>query len=188
MKINNGTNKKKRIIIIGCIVLALILIAAATTLAYRYYHPTAKSTDSVNLSPPTDEEKNAGNSAKQNNVSPETDKGNSTGSDSTPTQPTDGSKATIAAEITSANQNDPSFQVRVLIHTVTSSGTCTLVMSGPNGKSYNATAEVQALPSSSTCKGFDVPVSSLAAGQWKVNVIFSNDQYTASADKDVVIQ
>lgn len=186
MKISTP-NKKKRIIIISAII---VLLAGAGIFAYIQLS-NSKSTESVNLAPPTDEQKKAGESAKSNTVSPETinDKGNSSGSDSTsPTPSQDGSKATVSAEITAANQNDGVLQVRSLMHAVSSSATCTLTMTGPGSKTYTSSAEVQALPSSTACKGFDVPVSSLSSGNWNIEIKFSSDRYEATTTKEVTIQ
>lgn len=65
--------------------------------------------------------------------------------------------------ITAANINDSILQVRGLISSVVSDGSCVLEISGgPEFKEF--TAKVQPGPSSSTCQGFDVDTSELGSG------------------------
>lgn len=90
-------------------------------------------------------------------------------------------------QITAAYINGDTFQVRTLIPTITTSGTCTLTMSAPGQETYTATAGVQALSSSSTCQGFDVPMSSLGSGTWKISVTYTGTASSSTATKEVVI-
>jgi hypothetical protein len=91
-------------------------------------------------------------------------------------------------EITAANQDESTLHIRTLIQTVASSGTCTLNMTGPNNKQYSASVDVQSLPSSTTCKGFDIPLTSLTPGTWKIAIEFNNETLLASTTKEVVIK
>jgi cytoskeletal protein RodZ len=85
-------------------------------------------------------------------------------------------------QITRTYVNSSKFEIRTLINDVTSAGTCTLTMTNDDA-SYSAAAGVQALPNSSTCKGFSVPLSSLDSGTWNVTV-----EYAGQSDsKEVVI-
>jgi len=189
MKLNQkNTSKKKKLIIAGSILL-IIIVGAIGAAAYYKVGPFKTSDDSVNLKPPTTDQKKAGDSAKQNTVNPTGNKeSGSTGSDPLPPPIQNGSsKPTVGADITAANQNSDVLQVRMLIQAVTSAGTCTLSMTGPGNRTYLATASVQAQPSSTTCKGFDIPISSLAPGSWAITINFSNDDYTATASKQVSI-
>ncbi|MNY56713.1 hypothetical protein D3C86_1928200 [compost metagenome] len=61
-------------------------------------------------------------------------------------------------------------------------------MTGPQAKTYTATVAVQALPSSSTCKGFDVPLDNLSSGAWTIKINFNNDELTASTSKEIIIE
>lgn len=69
----------------------------------------------------------------------------------------------IAVSITAANINNTSLQVRGLIGSVVSIGSCVLeIRGGPETKEF--TANVQPGPSSSTCQGFDIDISELGSG------------------------
>jgi len=166
--------------------LALLLAGGVTLYALRIgpFKQQATSqtvgtpTNSVDYNPPTQEQTAAGEAAKQQSAN------GATGSDPspTPTPPANGSsKSQVGMEITAANVNAGVLQIRTLIQAVTSSGTCTLSASGPNGASYTASSGIQAGPSTSTCKGFDIPVSSLSTGNWSIRINFENDSLQASA-------
>lgn len=174
----------KTIIIIT--VSVIVLLGVVTTAAFYFkLGPFAETQQDVQ----TKKENQTGSDIKKQSVD-NSSKGSQTGSDPSPApQPVPGTnKSSVSAEITSANQDTSRLRVRTLIQTVTSDGTCTLTMQGPGGKTYSATAGVQALPSTSTCKGFDVPLSQLASGSWTIKLTFSNTNLTASASKAITIQ
>lgn len=79
------------------------------------------------------------------------------------------------------------FNIRTSLSTVTNSGRCYLTMKRTGGGTYTAQAGVQALPSSSTCKGFDVPMSSLRSGTWTITIKYQNGSVTSTAAKEIVI-
>lgn len=188
MKIKQTTSRKKPILI--TILILLLVVSALTMYAYmKKIGPFANSTSStspaINYDPPSKEEKETGESIKESITD------TAPGSDPlpAPTPSTDGSKPTVGIKITAAAQNGTTLSIRTLLQTISSTGTCALNMTGPAGKSYTASAEVQAGPSSSTCKGFDIPVSSLAPGNWDVTVVFENDTVKGSdTTKGIVIQ
>jgi hypothetical protein len=138
------------------------------------------------------EENKAGNEIKKRSLEQTTDDNDKTqvGSDPAPNpQPIEGSsKQSVGMEITAANQDESTLHIRTLIQTVASSGTCTLNMTGPNNKQYSASVDVQSLPSSTTCKGFDIPLTSLTPGTWKIAIEFNNETLLASTTKEVVIK
>jgi hypothetical protein len=184
MKIIRSKNKVK---VLSLSIAAVILLAGMAAAAAFYFKVGPFSVD-PSLNPPTREEKATGKDIKQQTVDQDS-KGSQTGSDPSPSpKPIPGtSKSSVGADITAVNQDTAYLHIRMLIQAVTSSGTCTLTMSGPQQGSYSNTVEVQALPSTSTCKGFDIPLSKLSKGTWTINIKFSNSTLTASASKSVVI-
>ena len=189
MKIIQSNSTKRNILI----ALGVILLLGTAGTAAAYYFKvgpfTPHADNSINLDKPSKDESKAGTDAKQQSVDANANE-SQTGSDPAPApQPIENSnKKSVHAEITAANQDESSLHVRTLIQTVASSGTCTLVMTGPQNKSYTATAAIQPLPSSSTCKGFDIPLAKLSPGAWTIEVSFNNDELTASANKEVTIK
>lgn len=181
---------RKKIALITVVIVAAIL-AGALVYAYtakRWPFPSSSSAadKGINYAPPTDAQSNATGSTKQNSSSTET-----TGSDPSP-NPTPaanaGQKPSVNMTVTAANQSSGTLYIRMLIETISSTGTCTLSMTGPNSRTYNATSGVQAGPSTSTCQGFNVPVSSLVSGQWHAVINYADSSVQASASKDITVQ
>ncbi len=186
MKIVKQKHIKSLIIISTILVVAFIIGVGGA-----YYLRVGPFADKVNMNRPTNEEKQAGSDIKKQSVEQVTEGGKTqTGSDPAPApQPIEGSvKKSVGMEITATNQDSTTVYIRVMIQAVVNSGICTLSMTGPNNKQYSATAEVQSLPSSTTCKGFNVPLNQLAAGTWKATIEFSNDTLAASTRKEVTVQ
>lgn len=186
------SSRRRLVLVVFFSVLALLLVGGITLYALRMgpFKQQASPqtfgtpTNSVDYNPPTPEQTAAGEAAKQQSAN------GSTGSDPSPapTPPASGSsKSGVGMEITAANVNAGVLQIRTLIQTVTSSGTCTLTASGPNGTSYTASSGVQAGPSTSTCKGFDIPISSLSSGKWSIRIDFENASLQASATTEMTI-
>ena len=192
MKIKTPKSKKKTLVI-GIIIVAL---TAGLLIIYLYpmkgtlfgWSPIKSSVPGVNLDAPTDEQKQAGENTKDASLnSPEEQKPNNTNETPTPPTPTQGSKSTVGLTITAVNQNPPSLQIRSEIGAVTSEGTCTLTLT-KGTKTITKTAEIQALPRISTCKGFDIPLSELSSGQWNVALHFENNTLTADTTKQITVQ
>lgn len=189
MKITQSNNTKRIAIISIVSILTLGALGAATAFYFEVGPFTPKVDDSINLNKPSENELKSGSDAKQQTVESDGSK-NQTGSDPAPEpQPVENSdKKSIHAEITAANQDESFLYIRTLIQTITSSGTCTLVMTGPQGKTYTTETAVQSLPSSSTCRGFNIPLANLSQGTWTIKVDFNNDELAASASKEVTIK
>lgn len=179
MKIKKSTNKKKLIIVL---ILALLLIGGGFAVyAYRVNQQQAaqdtssqeeKRLNDISLDPPTEEEIKAGNETKKQ----------TTENEGQPTTPPD----TLNVTLTATNKNGELFQVRSLISKLSSGGTCELKMTKDSAV-ITKTASVQALASSSTCQGFDVPISELSSGTWKLILTVTIDGISGQATKDVEI-
>lgn len=191
MQILPKKSAQKKTILIG--VAAFIIVALAAALAYHYqlgpFH-SANDSSSINLAPPTSDQKAAGDKIKQGSLENGESKQNTTGSDQppAPTPQPGSSKSEVEIMITAANQNDSVLQIRSLISTVTDNGTCTLKLTGPANQSLTRTAEVQALSTTSTCKGFDIQTSELAPGDWKATLEYDSNTLTGSTSKTITIK
>lgn len=189
MRIPTKKSSKKIPIIIASI--AILLSTTAIGAYYLKFGPFAtKSNDAINLSPATQEQKTAGSNIKQSTLNQSETGKESTGSDPAPKpQPVEGSdKMSVGMEISAMNQTDSTMQIRAFIQTVTSTGTCVLAMKNTQGLTYTARVDVQALSSSTTCKGFDIPLDQLTKGNWTVNLNFSNDTLIASSSKEITVK
>lgn len=189
MKIKSKKNSKAKRLLLVVLVLAAVLLAGSAAVysatgSLFGWTPFAKSSNTtdnggVNYASPSDDEKRAGEMIKSESQSKES-------SDSTQSAP-DGQVIPIALTITAANQNGSLLQLRTLIDTVTSSGSCTLKMT-KGSTSVTKSVGVQALASASTCKGFDIPVSELSAGSWTASVHFENSTVKGDAAQTVLIK
>jgi len=189
MKLSNKKPFPKKILIAGGAI--IVLIAATLTYVYALHgnlfgwqstKSTPTTTDNkINYEPATPEQQQAGAAVK-------------TGTSDTPAAPTStpGStlknvQVTITAP-TGATQNGSVLQIRVLIGAVENTGTCTLVLTREGQSSVTKTAGTQALSSSSTCQGFDVPTSELSVGTWQALITYSSSTLTGSATKSITVQ
>jgi hypothetical protein len=187
----------KKNIAVGIAAALLLVVLALMTYVYgfngsvlgwpQHHQASPINTSSTDPKAPTESQIKAGNNIKQNSVSnsppsSNTKMGVSNDQPPSPT-PNPGSKSTVSLAITSTNQNDVTMQIRSIIYSIQNTGTCTLTLTKLNNPTITMTAGVQALPSSSTCKGFDVPLSQLSKGQWTANLDFSNDTVTGSTVK-----
>ncbi len=183
MKIKKKLTKKKYLLI-GTIIVVAALIAGAIYFTTQSNQNTEKKSDTsknrarvntVNLKPPTKEQKKSGEQKKQESIE---------ASQAPATTP---QAADFAVTITAANQNGALFQVRSLITNLSNEGTCQLQMK--KGESIiEKTVSTQALASSSTCKGFDIPLSELSDGTWNLKITVNLNGQSVQATKSVEIR
>lgn len=176
---------KKILLISGGI--ALLIAGTIGAMALTSTGPFSK-TGTTN-----DSSTNTSSSTDESDQTPVTDPGNQKEdepTEKTPTnnQPTDEpEKDTLVASITAANQGDSTFQVRTLIESVDTSGTCSLTAT-KGTKKITKSSGIQALASSSTCKGFDIPLSELSNGEWKLSITINASSKKATLTKVIEIK
>jgi len=192
MKINNVKNNKIKWITTSIVVAVLLLCAAAyyvygmggNILGWRSSEDTSsreetETTNVINEEPATDEEKTTGDNIKSDSIK-ESEEDDTNSNDP-------GEKVSVL--ITVANQAGPDspLQVRAQIGAVTNSGVCTLTLENGD-RSITKTADVQALASFSTCKGFDIPSSELVPGQWSVAINYKSESREGAASVVVTVK
>jgi cytoskeletal protein RodZ len=195
LKINNpmksikrqSSRKKKYLIIV--VATALVIIGGFSAYALTRITPPADSTAiDTPYQPPTNEQKNAGDTTSNGTKTdeeplPEKPKPQDKAPDTPPTAP-----SAIKVDITAANQNGDRLQVRTTIATL-KNGTCTLTLSRSGSTTITKTAPTQTLSSYSTCQGFDIPTASIIKGEWQLTVIFTGgDNSKGSASKALSIE
>jgi flagellar basal body-associated protein FliL len=180
MQIKHPSQKKKIIIITAAVIVLLTIIGYV---AYAFFLQN-KPADTTNLSPATSEEQKAGDQAKEATVNNDTGSNSSKNSESPSPS---ASPSTVAMRITASSQNGNVYQIRSLIESVVSKGTCTLTLTQAN-KTITKTAATQALAQTSTCQGFDIPVSELAIGTWDVKINLSGSGFSGSTTGTINVQ
>ena len=86
------------------------------------------------------------------------------------------------------NQTSASLQVRAIINEVLSTGICTLTATRSGYTTVEYTADIQASANSTTCKGFDVPLSQLQSGVWRLTLSVTTGDETGVVEQDVTIE
>lgn len=197
MKIKQKGTKKQRIIKI-IILIMLITILSGGTLGYLFIsgnsvlgwtpYPKQQSSSKDN-NPPSTEQINNGQNIKDQSIK----NSGSSGSDQplTPIPQTDG-RNMVGLTITSIIKADASLiKISTLISYLDQSGSCSLVVKDSRASTmYSSTVGVQAMSSSSTCKGFDVPTTNLSPDTYTFNLKYTsadNKNY-GSTEKNYVLQ
>ncbi len=175
----------KKIIIASAVI--ILLVAGALTYVYAFNgnlfgwkasNNVPSGNNKIDYGPATSEQQKAGTNTK-------------TSSADTPPAPTpipSSTKKNVQVTITAANQNGSILQIRALIGAVENTGTCTLVLTRAGQSSVTKTAGTQALSSTSTCQGFDVPTSELSTGTWQALITYDSHTLTGSATKSITVQ
>ena len=149
----------------------------------------------------TEEQKTAGQDIKKrslNDASNKSEKESSgqksktlQGSDPSPepTPSSNGKKPTVGVSITTTtvDKDSNTLYIRSLIQTISSSGRCTLSMHNTSGQTYSNSVELQAGPSTSSCKGFNVPLSQLSPGKWTINIHYEDNNVTGDTEGEITI-
>lgn len=139
---------------------------------------------------PTEDQIKAGKAAQDSGAtnSNSGEKPNDVGSDhpSKPVTDPKENKKIASLVISAVNQNDGVLQIRTLIGALTEEGSCTLTLT-KDSKTLTQTVGVQPTSSSTTCKGFDVPVSQLSPGEWQAVITFENSTLKARATQVVKV-
>lgn len=180
MKSISSKSKSKLIITLSLIV---ILLLAGGAFAYWKFaqqkdnkaidQTQSETESSTNYKPPTNDEKTAGSSQKQETVN------NDKNGNSTPA-------SNLSVTITAANQNGNTLNIRTLIATISSAGSCTLTLT-KNSQTVTKTSGIQALAESSTCKGFDIPTNELSKGNWHIVIKVTTGNTSGQAEQDITI-
>ena len=92
----------------------------------------------------------------------------------------------LSASISYVQQTNTDLKIGTLIEGVTSYGNCKLTLT-KNDKKVTDSAGIQALASSSTCKGFDVPIVSLSKGVWDIMLDIKSGSKEAHLKDSVTI-
>jgi len=87
------------------------------------------------------------------------------------------SSETLTGDITNDEVSGDTLRVRVSIDQYLTSGTCELTLTS-GSKTYTDTANIIPDASTSTCEGFDIPVSKLSSGDWNIKIQLSSNNKT----------
>ena len=196
MKIQKKQNKKNKVLILIAII--LLSITGYGLISYKFkFWPFIQN----QFNTATEEQKTAGQDIKKrslNDASNKSEKESSgqksktlQGSDPSPepTPSSNGKKPTVGVSITTTtvDKDSNTLYIRSLIQTISSNGRCTLSMHNTSGQTYSNSVELQAGPSTSSCKGFNVPLPQLSPGKWTINIHYEDNNVTGDTEGEITI-
>ena len=196
MKIQKKQNKKNKVLILIAVI--LLSITSYSLISYKLkLWPFIQN----QFSTVTEEQKTAGQDIKKrslNDASNKSEKESSgqksktlQGSDPSPepTPSSNGKKPTVGVSITTTtvDKDSNTLYIRSLIQTISSNGRCTLSMHNTSGQTYSNSVELQAGPSTSSCKGFNVPLPQLSPGKWTINIHYEDNNVTGDTEGEITI-
>lgn len=126
-----------------------------------------------------DETVNSGDSSSDQSTVDKGSNGNNTD--------TNQSGEVIPMSITASTQNGSVFQIRTLIQGLAPNGTCTLQLS-KGSATVTKTAGVSLFAQTSTCQGFDIPLSELTPGKWSVKASFEGDSKSGETTSEIEVK
>lgn len=169
---NQKTDKQKKIIIS---IIAVVVIVILTFFILRYLdnknHKTQDDNKTIETTQNKDEN-NANNTSKNDTKAVEDSNKLTIESDKKPIQNYEGSidKNSITGVFNSKSVSNGILVIRVTFNQLLRTGACDLTLTNTAGKTVTKTANVIANPSSSSCMGFDIPVSELGNGEWNIQL------------------
>lgn len=181
---SNLLKQKKIWIISGVVLLCGAYLGASALFNIWPFH----GTDDIDYNPPTNEQKEAGEA-----ISGQVKQGESEDSQEANKPQQDNEEANdderSILEITATNQSDDTLHIRTLLQTL-SPGKCTLTLQKAGQENVTQEAPTQALPANSTCQGFNVPLSQLQPGEWRVKITYkaNENNTTGEATQNVTIE
>jgi len=179
MKINTQTKKKKVIVIL--VVIAIIIITGLLTFAVlekRGFFGDKQDNSKIEKTDNTDKNRETSNynSSDNDKEKPVND----------PQQNANNQSPDIDGFITSTNISYEILTIRTQINELLPEGTCSLVLSNSQ-KSLTRNSNLINSATSSSCYGFDVPISELANGNWQIKITISSGQRIGIISGEVVI-
>jgi len=184
MKIQKTSRRKSKARVIVLIALAVVVLFGLTLFALEEFQvinlfnnqkTSVKSSNQpkIDYSKPSSDQINAGNNIKTNS--------------SDQTTPSSGD---FTVTISSLSSDSNFLHVRAIINGVISStGTCDLTIQDSSGNvQKTSTASTYAMPSYTTCQGFDINQSELIKGNLKVIIKVTIDSKASSAEQEYKLE
>ncbi len=84
---------------------------------------------------------------------------------------------TLTGSITYSGVDSDIFRIRTTINQEVS-GTCDLTMTSASGEVYTENTSIINSASTSSCYGYDIPLSSLGSGKWSIDILVSTNGQT----------
>lgn len=174
MKIKKSSNKDFKIIFFVVFSLAILGLAFVLTCDLLGYSKILinntpqdeNSSSTIDYNPPTDEQKQAGEDIKNQNIE------STTNND-------------LGISISSKTVDKDVLKIRAIINGAASnSGSCTIKLTNGN-LSFTDSTPTFAITSYSTCQGFDINTSDLSQGNWQIELSVTINEKTSTINDTV---
>ena len=163
----------------------VILIAAVVSGLLFYIFSVSPGTPNTANSPSKDvqeqQAKETATATKKQTIDNASQSTSKSSSDAHTIQPS------VSIQFTYLGQSNTTYTIRTLINRVFASGTCTLTLT-QGTRQVTRSVDIQAQSSSSTCKGFDIPLSDLGTGTWRLDLNLSGDGVTSTATQSIEVK
>jgi flagellar basal body-associated protein FliL len=169
MQIQKNKSPRKALIAVAIIVV-LALLGIGGYFAWKALSPDGDADQNTSKPAPASDSKPSNSIEPNNNTEREAEK------DPVQNDAANVDQNTLSAYITAKNIVGDTLQIRTQIDQYLTSGTCRITIG-----SYSATAGIVQNPSSSSCAGWDIPLSQLGSGSQTINISI------ASGDKSATI-
>lgn len=191
MRTKQKKSSKKALIITS--IIAVVLVAGGTAFALReqlgLVSPSSETThDTSSNADPTPNKDTLEQQEPEQDTAPSPDKDAEPATPVTNDGTTDPRKAADEIIISSVNQDGNTLAIRTLIRPLVSGGQCVLTMGKVGQTSVRQESGIQAMPSYSTCKGFNIDVSKMEKGSWNVEVVYKNNGESVTGRGTAVVR
>ncbi|MDB5177138.1 MAG: hypothetical protein JWN75_806 [Candidatus Saccharibacteria bacterium] len=163
----------------------LVVLAVGGYFMYQHNQTSntqSNGTNSIDYGKASTDQTTAGDQIKSNSV-----KGNNTDTPPSPSTQPGSNKKVAEVSITAKNQTSQAYQIRFQIDALIENGTCTLTLT-KGSTVVTKTASVQNLSNTSTCTGFDIPVSELSSGSWQLGLNVDSPTITGVINSTITVQ
>lgn len=164
-------NKYARRALIILLPVAVITIGLLLFLANQDFFNKKNAADSsiINLDPPTEEQKQAGEDIKKTTNEYNTNN-------------------ELGLSFGSINQINDQLKVKITISgLVSNNGLCNLKLQKDN-QSFEYTKPTFALTSYSTCQGFDIDIKDYSRGEWIITLLVSTNDKSSTINKTITLE
>jgi hypothetical protein len=91
----------------------------------------------------------------------------------------------LTGAITFAGPSEDKLAIRLNIDQYLTAGTCRLTIASATGNTYTREAQIIPSVSSSTCDGFDIPISEIETGNYSIQVYLESAEKTGTITGEV---
>lgn len=159
----------------------IVILGGAYCAYLLYWNPDIDMiADKANYSSPSSEQVLNGENVKTATIAKDKNASNKNPDSSKP-------PGAFTGQITAASVSSGILQIRTNIDGVHSQGSCSLKLTMDGKATITKSADIQPLPQSSTCMGFDIPTSELQSGTWKITIDITINNKTIQLTKSVEV-